>query len=99
MPVYVDKLTDYGWAIRGRKYSSCHMFTSDEDLSELHAMALKIGMKLSWFQDHPKAPHYDLIASKRQMAIDLGAIEVDRHEAVKIWKARRELVSKKIVSK
>ncbi len=55
-------------------------------------MAETIGMKRSWFQDKETAPHYDLTKQRREAAVKLGAIELDRHGAVAIWKARRELL-------
>jgi len=61
------------------------MFT-DGDLAELHAMALRIGMKRSWFQDHSSLPHYDLTASRRAAALAAGAIGVDRRETVQIMR-------------
>ncbi len=93
MAIYVDRLEPWGWVMRGRKVESCHMFTDEADLAALHAMAAAIGMKRAWFQDKRAAPHYDLVASRRIMAVALGAIEVDRHQASAIWKGRRELIA------
>jgi hypothetical protein len=89
MAVYVDELQAYGWVIRGRKTESCHMFTDEIELVELHEVAAKIGMRFSWFQNKPSAPHYDLTPSRRAAAIAAGAIPVDRRTAVGIWQARR----------
>jgi len=76
MAVYVDSLIDYGWKLG----PSCHM-TADT-LEELHEMADKIGMKRSWFQKSKKdVPHYDLVASRRKLAVKYGAIELTRNEA------------------
>lgn len=93
MTVYVDDLVEWGWVLRGRKVTSCHMFTDDLDLSELHAVAAAIGMKRAWFQDKRAAPHYDLTASRRALALAQGAVPVGRREAVRIWQARRQLVT------
>lgn len=95
MAVYVDQLAEWGWIIRGRKTSSCHMFTDEEDLTSLHEVAQRIGMKRSWFQDKKAAPHYDLTPARRAEAIKHGAIEVGRAESVSIWRARRSLVASK----
>lgn len=92
MTVYVDQLENWGWKMRGRIVASCHMFTDTVDLTDLHAMAAQIGMKRAWFQQVRAAPHYDLTASRRRAAVALGAVEVVRHEAVGIWRARREAV-------
>jgi hypothetical protein len=94
LAIYVDNLEEWGWLLRGRRVASCHMFTDELDLTNLHAMAGQIGMKRSWFQDKTTAPHYDLVKSRRDAAVALGAIPVGRHRAVAIWKARRELVAK-----
>lgn len=43
----------------------------------LHAMAAKLGLRRAWFQTKPGRPerdHYDLFRSKRELAIQLGAI-------------------------
>lgn len=92
MAVYVDAMMEWGWVLRGRCVPSCHMFTDTIDLDPLHAMAQQIGMKRSWFQDKRAAPHYDLTLSRRQAAVALGAIEVERRQAVAIWRQRREAV-------
>ncbi len=90
MTIYVDELVDYGWIMRGRRVASCHMFSSEVDLTSLHEMALAIGMKRQWFQEHKIAPHYDLVQSRRDLAISLGVIPVTRRQASEIWKLRRE---------
>lgn len=93
MTVYVDSLHNYGWILQGEVTPSCHMFTDTLDLTELHAMALHIGMRLEWFQDKLAAPHYDLRSNLRDAAISAGAIPVDRRSAALIWRARRALVN------
>lgn len=89
MTVYVDQLESWGWVLRGRTVQSCHLFTDTLELDELHAVALAIGMRRSWFQDKPTAPHYDLTASRRAAAVALGVVEVDRRAAATIWRQRR----------
>lgn len=82
MAVYVDTLLDFGWS----KGASCHMVADTEE--ELHAMAGKIGLKRSWFQNNPKelCPHYDLVGSKRILAVKYGAIELDRKQTIEKWR-------------
>jgi hypothetical protein len=75
MAVYVDQLLDWGFVIRGVKHKSCHMIADTNE--ELHAMAEAIGMKRQWFQQVVSGPHYDLIKSRRDAAVALGAIEVN----------------------
>lgn len=76
MSVYVDPLIDYG-----RKLGpSCHM-TADS-IEELNEFAGKIGLKTSWLQYvKNEMPHYDLVASKRKLAVKTGAIELTLYEA------------------
>lgn len=93
MTVFVDELARWGWKLRGRMVASCHMFTDTVDLTELHEIAQRIGMKRAWFQDHPKAPHYDVVATRRFAALAAGAVPLDRARAVAIWRARRALVA------
>ncbi len=93
MTVYVDPLGDFGWVLRGRPTQSCHLFTDTLELDELHRVAAAAGMKRSWFQDSKSAPHYDLTPSRRAAAIAAGAVEVDRHAAVAIWRARRAFIA------
>lgn len=95
MTVYVDPLMDFGWKLRGHPVRNCHMFTDELDLSNLHGMAMEIGMKRAWFQNNSSAPHYDLTTSRREAAVKCGAAEVDHHQAGEIWKARRDAVRAK----
>jgi hypothetical protein len=80
MPVYVDKAVTV-W--RGQRW--CHLLA--DTLAELHAFAAKIGSKPEWFQSKAKYPHYDMNEKRRELAVKLGAIEVDRKTI--ILKARK----------
>lgn len=86
MACYVDMLIDYGWKLG----PSCHLLADTEQ--ELHLMADKIGMKRSWFQRGEKhtMPHYDLVASKRKLAIANGAIEIDRNQLIEKLKLYKQ---------
>lgn len=75
MAVYVDSLHNYGW----RLGPSCHLIA--DTLTELHSFALSIGMKREWFQAL-SSPHYDLVRSRRERAVKLGAVEVTMREFV-----------------
>jgi hypothetical protein len=75
MTIYVDDVQRYPsgqW---------CHMAT-DGTLEELHAFALHLGLKRSWFQNKPRHPHYDLRPTKRILAIQKGAKAVDSFELI-----------------
>ena len=89
MAVYVDMLINYGWFMRGRTHPSCHMIADTEE--ELHTMATRIGLKRSWYQTDSILNHYDLVESKRILAIQSGAIEIDRYQLIeKLNKAREQ---------
>jgi hypothetical protein len=88
--VFVD---EPAWPYRGQMY--CHMFTDQFDLTELHQMAQRIGLKRSWFQnprpgDHP---HYDLAPSKRALALANGACFRSGKEWVLIVRERRRIIN------
>lgn len=80
MSVYVDKL----FALESKDARAffvgtrtghrwCHMWADKDE--ELHEMAAKLGLKRSWFQPHHRVSHYDLVPSKRALALRLGAVE------------------------
>ncbi len=77
MTIYVDDLREWP----GKRSQWCHMAT-DGDLAALHDLATRIGVR-RYFQNHSVHPHYDLVPSKRRMAVALGAVEVDSKELVK----------------
>lgn len=84
MTVYVDNARI---AYRGMRMS--HMLCCG-DLSELHAMAERLGLR-KYFQDHT-VPHYDICLAKRALALQHGAVPIDRRQAahlVRMWRARR----------
>lgn len=88
MTIYVDPLMSHGWKLRGHAVQNCHLF-SDAGDDELHAFAERIGMKRAWFQAK-SVPHYDLTPSRRKCAVACGAVEVDRRQAVDLWKRIKE---------
>ncbi len=65
----------------------CHMIADTEE--ELHEMASKIGMKRSWFQSG-RNNHYDVSLSRKKIAIENGAIVLNRREFVKKLREVRE---------
>lgn len=74
MAVYVDDVRH-----RFGRMLMCHMWADTED--ELHAMASKLGLKRSWFQQPPKASwkHYDISLSVKARAIGMGAVLTDKY--------------------
>lgn len=90
--IYVDPLMNHGW----RLGPSCHLFTDPGNLDALHAFALRVGLKRIWFQDHRRMPHYDLTASRRAVAVRLGAKELSRRETVAVmdsWSPRKPILN------
>lgn len=71
MAVYVDSE-----AIRWRGREWCHLVA--DTLEELHDFAARLGLRRSWFQDRGRYPHYDVTASVRLRALNMGAIDADR---------------------
>lgn len=69
--VYVDQFPP-GW---GRWSGGGHMLAND--LDALHAMAKRIGLKREWFQADKTFAHYDVMASKRRLAVAAGAVEIE----------------------
>lgn len=69
--IYVDFLRAYS----KKRAQWCHMGT-DSDVAELHEFAAKIGLKRHWFHGG-RLPHYDLVESKRELAVKHGAIEIN----------------------
>lgn len=94
MSVYVDPTHVYHNAWGPFLKGSCHMFCDlgDEDL--LHALAARIGMRRSWFQRDRDGGHYDLVPSKRALAVAGGAVEVDLRRAVEVWQKNREEIAR-----
>lgn len=73
MTVYIDRYLD--WMVAHKPYwlGGGHLFGTD--LEELHAFAKSLGLKREWYQNN-QFPHYDLVRSKRNLAIKKGAIPV-----------------------
>lgn len=84
MAIYVDEPRYYGdvsWPASRWGHMWSHLWADFEDLETLHELALKIGLKRRNFQDNAVIPHYDLIPSKRELAIKEGAILF----STKVW--------------
>jgi hypothetical protein len=87
MTVYVD---DYRVQATVGRISArwSHLFVApDGDIGELHALAARIGLRLSWFQAKgwPR-DHYDVTDARRAAAIEAGAVPVTWAEAGR-WRA------------
>jgi hypothetical protein len=84
MGVYVDKLRDWGW----RLGPSSHLIA--DTLDELHAFAARLGLRRAWFQNARSAPHYDLTAKRREVAVRLGAVELEDRSFIEIMRRNRQ---------
>jgi hypothetical protein len=65
--------------------AACRVFwwlMLDVGADELHAFAQRLGLQRSWSQERPKAiaHHYDIVPTKRALALRLGAVEVSSRE-------------------
>jgi len=81
MAVYVDQ-----GKIPYRGMLMSHMLA--DSLDELHSMADRIGLRRIWFQGEG-TPHYDLCQAKRRLAIQRGAIEIDRRQTATLIRQLR----------
>ncbi len=82
VPIFVDALTVWPGARGIFKDGSCHLHKLPGFEDYLHAFALgAVGMRFNWFQNHAgKVPHYDLTAARQQVAIQCGAVLIDRQQ-------------------
>jgi hypothetical protein len=101
MTVYVDNLAMPA-RVGGRSARWSHLIADTPQ--ELHDFAARLGLKRAWFQDptvtgKPKALpgthaaenwHYDVTASKRILALRLGAVPVSWRDLPDIIQARWE---------
>lgn len=82
MATYVDRAI---WQWRGRMW--CHLLA--DDLDELHRFAERVGVPRGSFQDR-RFPHYDLSAERREIAVELGALQVSFREIIVVARRLRE---------
>ena len=76
MSVYVDEaIWPFGCFVM------CHMLADTPE--ELVEMADRIGMDRRYFQPR-SSPHFDITTELRALAIELGAIEIDKYQTVEI---------------
>lgn len=72
MSIYVDDAV-HPW--RGERWA--HLMA--DTLTELHAMAQRLGIPRRAFQNKTSGAHYDVTAQLREHAIAFGAIALSRH--------------------
>lgn len=97
MAVYVDSLMACVPTGAWKWHQSCHMVA--DSLDELHRFAGRLGLKRCWFQSGATrsgwVPHYDLNPMRRERAVQLGVVEVDRRQAVEIFQRWRSATRSK----
>lgn len=64
---------------------------SNVSIDELHEFVTsKLNFKREWFQNHPRHPHYDIIAKRNKVkALKSGAILVSSKELMRIMWASK----------
>lgn len=93
--IVVDELQDHplsAVAPAARRHGTrwCHLMAEDDNIPALVAFAQKLGLRSQWLQGVSAGhPHFDLVPSKRAMAVKLGAKEVNIMEWMRERKARR----------
>lgn len=88
--IYVDWLMNYGWKMYGKSVESCHMFSDTNNVDELKEFAVKMGLKLSWLQKSRDGLfHFDLVKSKRKIAIESGAEEISKEKFLEVHRNLR----------
>lgn len=75
--ICLDDLTTYPSKPHGHDRWA-HLYDDQGDVEALHAFARLIGLRRVWFQPSRSLQHYDVVASKHQLAISAGATLVDR---------------------
>ena len=87
MTVYVDNMYQSPMGeYRGMRMS--HMIADTTE--ELLEMCDKIGVNRRWIQDAGSAnEHFDIAYSKRQLAVEHGAIQITMRELAKIIRDRK----------
>jgi hypothetical protein len=79
MSVYVDDhKARYG------RMTMCHML-ADSD-SELRAMAARIGVA----ERHHQGDHFDICLAKRALAVQAGAVEINKRQAAAMRRRKAE---------
>lgn len=70
----------------GLRYKNWSHMVSTRGEDELHEFAARLGLRRDWAQLRPKASaaHYDIVPTKRAMALKLGAVEVTGRDLVRL---------------
>ena len=82
--IYVDGVQDTPEGATAFRFKNFSHMVSDTSKEELTAFAVRLGLKLEWFQDKPFAQHFDITKTKRALAVRLGAVQVTSRVLVRI---------------
>lgn len=69
----------------------CHMWCDAGGEDELHTMASRLGLRRAWFQPKRGFPHYDLVPSKRILAVRFGVTEVALTDWLRAQRRREQI--------
>lgn len=91
--IFVDPLAQYPTSLRCFKDGSSHLHTLPGHLDLLQTFAQgALGLDPGWFQNK-ELPHFDLTVRKHRLALDCGAVEIDRRQLIAhrdIWRQFRD---------
>lgn len=90
--IYVDIPQLYPEAPFGHKWWS-HLWDSEMNVDRLDAFARSIGLNRNWRQDHKFLMHYDLVPSKRELAIKKGAVKIELLDWLRTTEGKRYLAA------
>lgn len=80
--IFVDPIQQWPTPIKCFQPGSSHLHTLPGHLDLLQTFALgALALNPAWFQ-HKECPHFDLTLRKHQLAIDCGAVEINRRQFV-----------------
>ncbi len=75
------------------------MWCDEGEEEELHRIAGAIGLKRSYFQPKMNFPHYDLVSSKRALAIQAGAQEMSLRVWMKDWLEKYQIKKAELITR
>lgn len=93
MTVYCHPLVQCVPNAKWRWTSSTHLVA--DTLDELHAFAVKIGLRREWFQGDGRLPHYDLNPGRFHAAVRAGVTVIERREFAERFLGRSPATSDK----
>ena len=90
--IYVDALQFYPDAPFGHSWW-CHLWDGDMRVDRLDAFARSLGLNRNWRQNDRVLIHYDLVPSKRELAIRKGAVKMELLDWLRTSEGKRHLAA------